>query len=106
MVHIIRIDNDFIFLGADFQVVCQEFDIVVQRLVPYMHNQLGRMKRQWRTLSDATVAMLDNSMLGKKFWGNAFLIAVYFRNKVWSQGSQCIPYQVVLANYLIYIIFE
>ena len=28
-VHIIRIDNVFVFMGADFQVVRQEFDIVV-----------------------------------------------------------------------------
>ena len=40
-VHIIRIDNDSVFLGADFQVVCQEFDIVVRRSLPYIHYQLG-----------------------------------------------------------------
>jgi len=65
-----------------------------------MHHQLGRMERHWRTLSDATVAMLDDSMLGKKFWEHAFLIAVYVRNKVWSQGSQCISYQVVFGKLL------
>jgi hypothetical protein len=36
--------------------------------------------------------------LAKKFWENAFLIAVYVRNKVWSQGSQCIPYHAVFGK--------
>ena len=74
-VHIIRIDNYFAFLGADFQVVCQEFDIVIQTSVPYMHHQLGRMEREWRTLSDIAVTMLDDSTLDKQFWGSAFLTA-------------------------------
>jgi len=71
-VHVIGIDNDSVFLGGDFQVDCQEFDIVVQRSVPYKHHQLGRMERQRRTLSDTIVAMLDDFMLGKQFRGNAF----------------------------------
>ena len=44
-VHIIRIDNDSIFLGADFQAICREFDIVAQRSAPYRHHQLKRMER-------------------------------------------------------------
>ena len=42
-VYVIRIDNDFVFQGADFKDVCQEFDIFVQRSVPFRHHQLGRM---------------------------------------------------------------
>ena len=56
------------------------------------------MERHWRTLSDTIVAMLDDFMLDIKFWGYAFLTAVYVRNKVWSQGSRCIPYQVVFRK--------
>ena len=87
-------------MGADLQVVGQEFDIVVQRSEPYRHHQLGRMKQQWKTLYDTTVAMLDDSMLDKKFWGHAFLTAVYVRNRVWSQGSQCIPYEAISGKLL------
>jgi hypothetical protein len=97
-VHIIRIDNDSVFLGADFQVVCREFDIVVHQSVPYRHHQLGKMERRWRTLSDTTVVMLHDSMLGNQFRGNAFLTAVYVRNIVWSQGSHCIPYHVMFGK--------
>jgi hypothetical protein len=50
--------------------------------------------------------MLDDSMLDMKFWENAFLTAVYVRNKVWSQGSQSIPYWAVFGNFVIYLIFE
>ncbi len=44
-VHVIRIDNDSVIMGSDFQSMCHEFDIVVQRSVPYRHPQLGRMER-------------------------------------------------------------
>ena len=44
------------------------------------------------------MTMLHESMLGNQFLGNAFLTAIYVRNKVWSQGSQCIPYQVVFGK--------
>ena len=98
MVHIIRIDNDFVFLGTDFQAFCQEFDIVVPISVSYRHYQLCRMERQRRTLSDTTLALLHESMIDKKFWRNAFLTALYVRNIVWSQGSQCFPYQVVFGK--------
>jgi hypothetical protein len=56
------------------------------------------MERQWRTLSDTIVAILDESMLDTKLWGSAFLTAVYVRNRVWSQGSHRIPYQVVFGK--------
>jgi hypothetical protein len=47
------------------------------------------------------MAMIDESMLDKKFWGSdAFLTAVYVCNIVWSQGIQCIPYQAVFGNFL------
>ena len=85
-------------MEADFQAACRELDIVVQRSIPYKNHQLGRMEREWRTLSDTTTAMLDDSMLGNQFWGNAFLTAVYVRNRVWSQSSHCIPYHVVLGK--------
>jgi hypothetical protein len=104
-VHVIRINNDSIFLGADFQAVCQEFDIVAQRSVPYRHHQLGRMEREWRTLSDTTMSMLDDSMLGKTLWENAFLTAIYVRKRVWSQGS-AFHIRLHLENFLIYPIFE
>ena len=42
--------------------------------------------------------MLNDTMLDNKLWGNAFLTAVYVRNGVWSQGSQCIPYQAVFEK--------
>jgi len=45
------------------------------------------------------VAFLDHSLLDKKFRGSDFLTAVYVvRNRVWSQGSQCIPYQALFGK--------
>jgi hypothetical protein len=39
-------------------------------------------------------------MLDKRFWEHAFLTTVYVRNKVWSQGSKCIPYEAVFKKLL------
>ncbi len=97
-VRVIRIDNDSVFLAYDFQSVCQEFNIVLRRSTPYRHHQLGRMERQWRTLSDTTIALMDDSQLDKRSWGHAFRTAVYTRNRVWSQGSKCIPYEAVFGK--------
>jgi len=66
-VGVLRIDNDSVFLGSDFQSMCQEFDIVVKRSVTYRHHQLGKTERQWRTLSDTIIALMDDSMLDKRF---------------------------------------
>ncbi len=99
-VRVLRIDNDSEFLGFDFQSVCQEFNIVIQRSAPYRHHQLGRMERQWSTMSDTTIASMDDSQLDKRVWGHAFLTSVYPRNRVWSQGSKCIPYEAVFGKLL------
>jgi len=78
-VHIVRIDNNSVILGKNFQAVCTDFKIVVQRSVSYRYHQLGRMERQYTKIYDIVVAILDDSMLDSKFWGNAFLVVVYVR---------------------------
>ena len=80
--HTLRIDNDSPFLSESFQSICTDRDISVQRTAPYAHHQLGRMERQWRTLSEAVKAMLLEAGLDKRFWGHAFLAAVHVRNRV------------------------
>jgi hypothetical protein len=58
------------------------------------------MNRQWRTLYDTTVALLDDAMVDKKFWEHAFLPLVYVRNEVWSRESKCIAYHHVFGKSL------
>ncbi len=47
----VRIDNDSVFLNAQFTQLCQDEQIVVEMTVSYAHWQLARIERQWRTLS-------------------------------------------------------
>ena len=47
----LRIDNDYVFLCFEFTALCELEGISVERTVPYAHWQLGRIERQWRTLT-------------------------------------------------------
>ena len=81
-VHVLRIDNDSVFLGAEFRAVCDDFGVDIQRTAPYRHHQLARIERHWRTISDAVTALLADADLAKGFWGYAFLTVAYVRNRV------------------------
>ena len=93
-----KIYNDSVLLGSEFQAVCDEFFITIQRTAPYRHHQLARIERQWRTIADAVTALLNDSGLAKRFWGYAFLTVVYVRNRVWNSGAGCIPFQRVTGR--------
>ena len=94
-VHVLRIDNDSVLLGAEFRAVCDDFGVDIQRSAPYRHHQLARIERHWRTISDAVTALLADADLAKGFWGYAFLTVAYVRNRVWHSGANCIPFQRV-----------
>ena len=78
----VRIDNDTIFLCADFTTLCESEGIIAyERSVPYAHWKLGRLERQWRTLTDnAKTRLLDVSLPGI-FWGHTFLIMIDIGNR-------------------------
>ena len=42
----VRIDNDSVFLCAEFMQICQDENIVVERALPYSHWKLARIERQ------------------------------------------------------------
>ena len=71
-VHVLRIDNDSVFLGAEFRAVCDDFGVDIQRTAPYRHHQLARIERHWRAISDAVTALLADADLAKGFWGICF----------------------------------
>jgi hypothetical protein len=91
----VRIDNANVFLCKDFTDLCAAETIAVERIVPYSHWQLGRIERQWRTIADGAITLLLVANLPNRFWGNAFLIMIYIRNRCWSSGSNWIPLEVV-----------
>jgi len=90
----LRIDNDSVFLCSEFTALCESAGISVERTVPYAYWQLGRIERQWRTLTDIAKALLLYASLPDRFWGQAFLTMIYIRNRCWSSGSNGIPLEL------------
>jgi hypothetical protein len=87
----VRIDNDSVFLIAQFTQLCQDEQIIVERTVPYAQWQLERIERQWRTLAEGAKTLLVAADLPDKFWGHAFMVMVYIRNRTWSARANGIP---------------
>ena len=77
----LMINNDSVFLCSEFTALCESEGIYVERTVPYAHWQLGRIERQWRTLSDGAKALLLYASLPDRFWGQAFLTMIYIKNR-------------------------
>jgi hypothetical protein len=63
----LKIDNDTVFLCSEFTALCESEGISVKRTVPYAHWQLGRIERQWRTLTDGAKALLLYASLPDRF---------------------------------------
>ncbi len=63
----LRIDIDTLFLCSEFIALCESEIIFVERTVPYAHWQLGRIERQWRTLTDGAKALLLYARLPDRF---------------------------------------
>ena len=78
----LRSDNDAVYRGKDFSSFCVENNVCQQFSAPETQSQNGTAERYWRTLQDATVAMLDHAGLGKEFWTAAFSHANYLRNRL------------------------
>ena len=76
-----RIDNDTVLLSKEFTLVCETEGIAAERTIPYSHWQLGRIERQWKTLTDGVKTLLLVAKLADRFWGHAFLNMVYIRNR-------------------------
>jgi hypothetical protein len=91
----IRIDNDTVLLSTEFTAIYHSEGIAVERTVPYSHWQLGRIERQWRTLTEGAKTLLLHAGLPDRFWGHAFLVMVYIRNRCWSSGSNGIAVELV-----------
>jgi hypothetical protein len=56
--------------------------IVVQRTVPYAHQQAGKIERYIRTIEEGGQTLLADSGLSMSFWGWAVLTSQYLRNRL------------------------
>jgi hypothetical protein len=94
-VHRARVDNDFVLLSVEFTSLLDEFGIALQRIAPYAHWQHGRVERQCGTFVPMALAMIHGAGLDRCYWAMAMHAATYIRNRVWSDGANGMPYQLV-----------
>ncbi len=67
----------------------------MQRTAPYAHSQHGRVERQWDTLVPMALAMIHGARLDRCYRAMAMHASTYIRNRVWSDGADGVPYQLV-----------
>ena len=93
----VRVDNDSVLLSDEFTTLIDEYGIVLQRTAPYAHRQHGRIERQWGTLVPMALAMIRGDGLDRSYWALAMHEVTYIRNRVWSNGANGNPYQLVIS---------
>lgn len=73
----IRTDNGGEYTSKDFREFLQSEGVRHERTVPKSPEQNGVSERMNRTLMECVRAMLSDSKLPKKFWGEALGTATY-----------------------------
>jgi hypothetical protein len=77
----LRCDGGGEFISNDFISFLEAEGIVQQVRAPYTPEQNGVAERVIRTIVEKAKAMLHDSMLDKKFWGEAVRTATYLKNR-------------------------
>lgn len=77
----LRSDNGGEYCNLKFSQFLQREGIIHQTTVPYSPAQNGISERLNRTLFEKVRCMLQHSGLGKRFWGEAVMTALYLKNR-------------------------
>lgn len=77
----LRCDNGGEYKNKRFLKFCRNKGVQVEWTVPYTPQQNGLSERLNRTLVEKARAMLDDSSVDKRFWGQAVLTAAYLINR-------------------------
>lgn len=77
----LRCDNGGEYRSNEFEQFCQEKGIQVEWTAPYTPEMNGTSERFNRTLVEKSRAMLEDSRVDKKFWGQAIQTAAYLTNR-------------------------
>jgi transposase InsO family protein len=89
----IRTDGGTEFLGLDR--FCRKHGILHQVTPPYSHQSNGKVERLNRTLQEKARAMLADSELPRKYWGEAMLTACHVRNLSPTNLHDKTPYELM-----------
>ncbi|OAJ44539.1 hypothetical protein BDEG_27760 [Batrachochytrium dendrobatidis JEL423] len=94
-VRAIRTDNGGEFTSSAFQQFLKLKGIAVQRTTPYTPQQNGVAERKNRTIVSAVRAMFAGCKLGREFWAEAAMTAVYLQNRSPNKAlGQRTPYEL------------
>lgn len=77
----LRTDGGGEFCNKNFEIYLTNNGIVHQTTIPYSPQQNGIAERVNRTLMEKTRCMLLEANLGKRYWGEAVMTAIYLKNR-------------------------
>ncbi|UYV73051.1 hypothetical protein LAZ67_10001674, partial [Cordylochernes scorpioides] len=108
-IKVLRTDNALEFKSDNFADLCKRFGIIHEFTAPYVHEQIGRIERDNRTIVEAARSMLNSRNLPGFFWAEACNTATYILNRsATKQTPGTTPYELLfgtkpnVANYKIF----
>ncbi|UYV72725.1 hypothetical protein LAZ67_10000411, partial [Cordylochernes scorpioides] len=108
-IKVLRTDNALEFKSDNFVDLCKRFGIIYEFTAPYVHEQIGRIERDNRTIVEAARSMLNSRNLPGFFWAEACNTATYILNRsATKQTPGTTPYELFfgtkpnVANYKIF----
>ncbi|UYV63360.1 hypothetical protein LAZ67_2003844, partial [Cordylochernes scorpioides] len=108
-IKVLRTDNALEFKSDNFADLCKRFGIIHEFTAPYVHEQIGRIERDNRTIVEAARSMLNSRNLPGFFWAEACNTATYILNRsATKQTPGTTPYELFfgtkpnVANYKIF----
>ncbi|UYV72852.1 hypothetical protein LAZ67_10000994, partial [Cordylochernes scorpioides] len=108
-IKVLRTDNALEFKSDNFADLCKRFGIIREFTAPYVHEQIGRIERDNRTIVEAARSMLNSRNLPGYFWAEACNTATYILNRsATKQTPGTTPYELFfgtkpnVANYKIF----
>lgn len=95
----LRTDNGSVYTSKAFASFCLDQGIVHQFSAPYTQSQNGTSERLWRTLTEASNAMLLNAKLASSYWTFSTQYAVYLKNRFPHASLNMLsPYEMALCT--------
>ncbi|UYV82101.1 LIG1, partial [Cordylochernes scorpioides] len=108
-IKVLRTDNALEFKSDNFADLCKRFGIIHEFTAPYVHEQIGRIERDNRTIVEAARSMLNSRNLPGFFWAEACNTATNILNRsATKQTPGTTPYELFfgtkpnVANYKIF----
>jgi len=98
-IKILRSDNGGEYISKEFEIFLKNSGIQNKFTVSYNPHQNGIAERMNRTLVEMARTMLQNSNLGKRYWGEAISTACYIRNRCPTKAIRNqTPYESIYKN--------